>query len=120
MKCKFLLLMCAAAMLSSCVDPKIDDVMNIDGSVSSQVLAQKPKMVFSAEQAISGEILVKFRESNIDAVENAVSLAAVDGVIESGIESIDAFCKNVGAYKMERLFPNAGRFEARQRKAGLH
>ena len=120
MKCKFLLLMCAAAMLSSCVDPKIDDEMNIDGSVSSQVLAHKPKMVFSAEQAISGEILVKFRESNIDAVENAVSLTAVDGVIESGIESIDEFCKNVGAYKMERLFPNAGRFEARQRKAGLH
>ena len=83
--------MCAAAMLSSCVDPKIDDEMNIDGSVSSQVLAHKPKMVFSAEQAISGEILVKFRESNIDAVENAVSLTAVDGVIESGIESIVCF-----------------------------
>ena len=44
MKCKFLLLMCATAMLASCADPKIDDTMNIDGSVSSQLLAQKPKM----------------------------------------------------------------------------
>lgn len=120
MKCKFLLLMCAAAMLASCTDPKIDDTMNIDGSVSSQLLAQKPKMVFSAEQAIAGEVMVKFRESTIDAVESAMSLAAVDGQIETGVEAIDEFCKNVGAYKVERLFPDAGRFEARQRKAGLH
>lgn len=120
MKCKFLLLMCATAMLASCTDPKLDEGLTIDGSVPSQMLAQKPKVLFNAEQAIPGEILVKFRESAVATVESATTLAAVDGQIVTGVESIDAFCESVGAYKMERLFPNAGRFEARQRKAGLH
>ncbi len=106
-------------MLASCVDPKIDDTMNIDGSVSSQLLAQKPQMVFSAEQAIAGEVIVKFRESAIETVESATTLMS-EGQVVTGVESIDSFCKNVGAYSIERLFPNAGRFEARQRKAGLH
>ena len=119
MKCKFLLLMCATAMLASCVDPKIDDAMNIDGSVPSQMLAQKPQMVFSAEKAIAGEVIVKFRESAIETVESATMLMS-EGQVSTGVESIDAFCKAVGAYNIERLFPAAGRFEARQRKAGLH
>lgn len=106
-------------MLASCVDPKIDDAMNIDGSVPSQMLAQKPQMVFSAEKAIAGEVIVKFRESAIETVESATMLMS-EGQVSTGVESIDAFCKTVGAYNIERLFPAAGRFEARQRKAGLH
>ncbi len=106
-------------MLASCVDPKIDDAMNIDGSVPSQMLAQKPQMVFSAEKAIAGEVIVKFRESAIETVEAATTLMS-EGQVSTGVESIDAFCKTVGAYNIERLFPAAGRFEARQRKAGLH
>lgn len=106
-------------MLASCVDPKIDDAMNIDGSVPSQMLAQKPQMVFSAEKAIAGEVIVKFRESAIETVESATMLMS-EGQVSTGVESIDAFCKAVGAYNIERLFPAAGRFEARQRKAGLH
>lgn len=119
MKCKFLLLMCATAMLASCADPKIDDAMNIDGTVSSPTLAQKPQMVFSAEQAIAGEIIVKFREPAVETIESATTLMS-EGRVVTGVESIDAFCKTVGAYRIERLFPDAGRFEARQRKAGLH
>ncbi len=106
-------------MLASCVDPNIDDAMNIDGSVPSQMLAQKPQMVFSAEKAIAGEVIVKFRESAIETVESATMLMN-EGQVSTGVESIDAFCKAVGAYNIERLFPAAGRFEARQRKAGLH
>ena len=106
-------------MLASCVDPKIDDAMNIDGSVPSQMLAQKPQMVFSAEKAIAGEVIVKFRESAIETVESATMLMS-EGQVSTGVESIDAFCKAVGAYNIERLFPAAGRLEARQRKAGLH
>ena len=106
-------------MLASCVDPKIDDAMNIDGSVPSQMLAQKPQMVFSAEKAIAGEVIVKFRESAIETVESATMLMS-EGQVSTGVESIDTFCKAVGAYNIERLFPAAGRFEARQRKAGLH
>lgn len=106
-------------MLASCVDQKIDDAMNIDGSVPSQMLAQKPQMVFSAEKAIAGEVIVKFRESAIETVESATMLMS-EGQVSTGVESIDAFCKAVGAYNIERLFPAAGRFEARQRKAGLH
>lgn len=93
--------------------------MNIDGSVPSQMLAQKPQMLFSAEQAIAGEVIVKFRESAIETVESATTLMS-EGQVSTGVESIDAFCKSVGAYSIERLFPAAGRFEARQRKAGLH
>ena len=106
-------------MLASCTDPKLDDTMNIDGSVSSQLLAQKPKMVFSAEQAIAGEVLVKFRDTAVETVESAASLLT-EGRVVTGIESFDAFCQSVGAYNISRVFPDAGRFEARQRKAGLH
>ena len=119
MKCKFLLLMCAMAMLASCVDQPIDDTMSIDGSVPSQSLALKPQVLFNADQAIAGEIIVKFRESTIEQIESATTLMT-DGIVASGVESIDKFCKTVGAYNIERLFPDAGRFEARQRKAGLH
>lgn len=119
MKCKFLLLMCATAMLASCVDQKIDDSMSIDGSVPSQSLALKPQVLFNADQAIAGEIIVKFREPAVETIESATTLLS-EGNVVTGVESIDAFCKTVGAYNIERLFPDAGRFEARQRKAGLH
>lgn len=119
MKCKFLLLMCATAMLASCVDQKIDDSMSIDGSVPSQSLALKPQVLFNADQAIAGEIIVKFREPAVETIESATTLLS-EGNVVTGVESIDKFCKTVGAYNIERLFPDAGRFEARQRKAGLH
>lgn len=119
MKCKFLLLMCATAMLASCVDQKVDDSMSIDGSVPSQSLALKPQVLFNADQAIAGEIIVKFREPAVETIESATTLLS-EGNVVTGVESIDKFCKTVGAYNIERLFPDAGRFEARQRKAGLH
>lgn len=119
MKCKFLLLMCATAMLASCVDQKIDDSMSIDGSVPSQSLALKPQVLFNADQAIAGEIIVKFREPAVETIESATTLLS-EGNVVTGVESIDKFCKTVGAYNIERLFPDAGRFEARQRKVGLH
>ncbi len=119
MKCKVLLLMCVTALLAACVDSNIDDGMNIDGSTPSQMLTQKPVTVFSAEQAIPGEIIVKFREAVADSLEVAGTLSA-EGRMVSGLRSIDRFNENVGAFKMERLFPDAGRFEARSRKMGMH
>lgn len=106
-------------MLAACVDSNIDDGMNIDGSTPSQVLTQKPVTVFSAEQAIPGEIIVKFRESVADSLEAAGSLSA-EGSVVSGVQSIDRFNESVGAFRMERVFPDAGRFEARSRKMGMH
>ena len=91
--------MCATAMLASCVDQKIDDSMSIDGSVPSQSLALKPQVLFNADQAIAGEIIVKFRESTIEQIESATTLMT-DGIVASGVESIDKFCKTVGAYNI--------------------
>jgi len=111
--------MCVTALLAACVDSNIDDGMNIDGSTPSQMLTQKPVTVFSAEQAIPGEIIVKFRETVADSLEVAGTLST-EGRVVSGLRSIDRFNENVGAFSMERVFPDAGRFEARSRKMGMH
>lgn len=40
--------------------------------------------------------------------------------VRSGINTIDSYLKEIGATRMERVFPNAGQFEERTRKEGLH
>ena len=51
------------AVMAACSEAPVDDQMNIDGSTPSQMLTQKPVVLFSANYAIPGEILVKFRST---------------------------------------------------------
>lgn len=106
------------AVMAACSEAPVDEQMNIDGSTPSQMLTQKPVVLFSANYAVPGEILVKFRSTTGDALPEAATMNS-DG-LSLGVENMDNFLAEIGASSMERLFPNAGRFEARTRKAGLH
>lgn len=52
--------------------------------------------------------------------EAQVQMTSVNGVAQMGITPIDRLAAKLGATKIERVFPPAGKFEARHREAGLH
>ena len=49
-----------------------------------------------------------------------LNAASSTGILQLGISRFDALNARFGAVKMRRVFPEAGEFEARHRKAGLH
>lgn len=49
-----------------------------------------------------------------------VQTTSVNGVAQMGISRIDQLAAKLGATKIERVFPPAGKFEERHRAAGLH
>ncbi len=49
-----------------------------------------------------------------------VQMTSANGVAQMGISRIDQLAEKLGATKIERVFPPAGKFEARHREAGLH
>lgn len=72
---------------------------------------------FSGEGVREGCIRVKFKESA------AVKMQVVttrSGVVSTGLALVDVLGQNVKAYRMERVFPTAGKFEEKHRKYGLH
>lgn len=52
--------------------------------------------------------------------EASVQVNSAGGVAKTGVSRIDELAEKLGATKIERVFPPAGKFEARQREAGLH
>ena len=52
--------------------------------------------------------------------ETQVQVSSANGVAQIGISRIDQLAAKLGATKIERVFPPAGKFEGRHREAGLH
>ena len=73
--------------------------------------------LFSGEGVKQGCIRVKFKES---AVEKMQVVTTRSGVVSTGLDLVDMLGQNVKTYRMERVFPYAGNFEAKHRKYGLH
>lgn len=48
------------------------------------------------------------------------SISNKNAQVRSGVTTMDAYLKEIGATSMERVFPYAGKFEERTRKEGLH
>jgi len=48
------------------------------------------------------------------------SISKQNAQVRSGVTTIDTYLKEIGAVRMERVFPYAGKFEERTRKEGLH
>ena len=65
---------------------------------------------------IQGHIRVKLKE---DAAERLQVVTTRSGVATAN-ENLDLANLNLKVYRMERVFPEAGKFEARHRAAGLH
>lgn len=51
--------------------------------------------------------------------DNLTVTASASG-LRSGNDAMDSYLRSVGAYRMTRVFPHAGKYEARTRKSGLH
>lgn len=63
-----------------------------------------------------GFIRIRLQES----AGKQVRLSAESGKIRTGLSGLDELADRLGATRIERVFPDAGRFEARSRAAGLH
>lgn len=55
-----------------------------------------------------------------DKSERNMQLSSTNGVAKTGLTEVDQLAMKIGASKIERVFPYAGKFEARTRQAGLH
>lgn len=64
---------------------------------------------------VKGQLQVKFRELSQDLVVTPTATG-----LETDSRELTDAVNRIGGVRMERLFPYAGKFEARTRKAGLH
>jgi subtilisin family serine protease len=72
----------------------------------------------------TGKIMVKFRQDAAPVVESRMkSLSTpVSGfsVLKTGLKSFDKISQNLQVGSMKRVFPDAGKYEEKHRKYGLH
>ncbi len=76
-----------------------------------------------AAEENAGEILAQKGVVRVKLSESTARSLTVDesrGVVETGDAAWDAVARSLGAYRMKRAFPPAGKFEERHRKWGLH
>lgn len=64
---------------------------------------------------VKGQLQVKFRELSQD-----LEVTPTAAGLETDNDELTEAVNRIGGMRMERLFPYAGKFEARTRKAGLH
>lgn len=75
------------------------------------------KIISVSDDAVRGELLVKFDEQATATLETSVSRSAGT---RSGIDDFDAVLECIGARRIVRLFAVNPRFESDARAAGLH
>lgn len=114
---KFLFL--AALMLAACTSDPLQEPSDAAGQ--AEVIAEA-KICNSSELARKGKMIVKFNDEAIPTVEQAASQCAAtrSAMTRSGIETLDEILANINIRRLERVFPEAGKHEARTRAAGLH
>ena len=95
----------AVALLPAC--------QNEEQGVAAVPEASSPKV---ASSTVPGVSYVKFDDATVALIEEAV---ASGGVATKSAETNELF-SSIGVYSMERLFPDAGEFEERTRREGLH
>lgn len=74
------------------------------------------KQAADGEHVLKGCVRIKLKES----AEQQVKLMNTEGKASMGLTDLDRLALRLGAKKIERVFPESGKFEARSRKAGLH
>lgn len=71
------------------------------------------------EEFIPGTMLLKFDDSTLEGIEKQASTKS-GPMTKTGCQAIDAIFDYLEVSSLERTFPDGGKWEARQRKAGLH
>ncbi|MBI9064805.1 MAG: S8 family serine peptidase, partial [Marinilabiliaceae bacterium] len=67
-----------------------------------------------------GVIRIKFEETQEARLGNMTILKSSDGIVRTGIVSVDQLNEKYKTTKLKRVFPYAGKFEAKHKKYGLH
>lgn len=116
MKFKNIYRFCALCVMFGAVACTTDD---IDAGLLD---SEKPLVVNSSEDALPGQILVKFHPEVsvlLDAAHKTRS-AGSGRLTRSGITTVDQLLDVIGTYELERIFPLDATAEARTRNSGLH
>lgn len=74
------------------------------------------EIVIDENAYLKGCIRIRLKAS----AEPQLQLTSVNGKAQTGFTQLDELAVRLGASRIERLFPYAGKFEARTRKEGLH
>lgn len=111
---RFLLIGLSMALCFSCAKDATEKTIEIPDAPKDAVAT---KLIFSADDAQKGELLVKFNDDAIANLETSVSRSANT---RSGIADFDEVLDNIKVKSIERLFPFNERNEAATREAGLH
>ena len=111
------LLFAAAVLAGSCAEEELDPAPRT--GATDEVSA---KLLFTADNAVQGELLVCFDETAVEAVEASVLRVTRAGGVatRSGIDDFDAVLEGIGVKSLRRLFPVDERHEASACAAGLH
>ena len=94
--------LCALSLLAACASDPI-------GSEAPQPVGEP-----SQETAATGRLRVKFKQGEVP--ERIIETRSG---LQTGSEPLDRAIAALGVTRMQRVFPPAGRFEARTRRAGL-
>jgi len=78
----------------------------------------------SQQPVENGKIIVKFTQSAIPAIETRFQTlnqtSSDTSILQTGIKSFDTLNRRFKSTRMRRVFPDAGDFEAKHRRYGLH
>lgn len=73
-----------------------------------------------AQEMLQGVLRMKVNEALASTLEQRTFARSTDGNILTGVQSIDQLNRQFNVRKFTRVFPHAGKNEARHRKYGLH
>lgn len=103
----------AALLAAACTTDNLSD---------AGTLPDKTPVVNSSEDAVQGEILIKFRPEVSALLDQShkTRSAGANRLTRSGVTTVDQLLDVIGAYELERIFPIDFDAEARTRTSGLH
>lgn len=91
----------------------------VKDDVAHRVVEEHDNTTIITNNAILGEVIIKFRPEVEDILEETMTRSGGDAT-RSGISSTDEVLEILGAYSFERVFPIDSRHEERTRENGLH
>ena len=74
----------------------------------------------TAQQTVPGVVRLKVSESLASSIESQLISRTSSGHVVTGVQSLDQLNRQFNVRKFSRVFPHAGKHEARHRKYGLH
>ena len=111
---KRILFFALSALLGFACTHEAESTVDIPDGSSDKT---KSKIISTSDDAVRGELLVKFDDKATATLETTVSRSAGT---RSGIDDFDAVLDGIDAKSLVRLFAIDPRFESDARKAGLH